>query len=56
MVNISFKAANKTRQQVYMAESQTWQDPNKHVIASRTNHPSKHFYIRHQTYTQCMFI
>ena len=30
-----------------MAETQTWQDPNKHVIASRINHPSKHVHTHH---------
>ena len=35
MAIISFKVVNKKKQQVYMAKSQTWQDPNKHVIASK---------------------
>ena len=56
MANISFNAANKTGQQVYTAEARTWQDPNKHVITLRTNHPSKHVHIHHQTYTQCVFM
>ena len=53
---IYHNAANKTGQQVYMAEAQTWQDPNKHVITLRTNHPSKHVHIHHQTCTQCVFM
>ena len=30
---MSSKAANKSWQREYMAKTQTWQDPNKHVIA-----------------------
>ena len=51
MAIISFKVVNKKKQQVHMAKSQTWQDPNKHVIASRTNYSNKHGHIHHQTYT-----
>ena len=42
---------NKSWQQVCMVETQTWQNPNKHVIALRTNHPRKHVHTHHQTYT-----